>query len=102
MSKVKLTMKKIKDVLRLKHSMNLSQQAIADATGVPRSTVRDYLLRANAADISWPLPEEMEHEELDALLFPARMLAPSQERPLPDWAQVSKELKRKGDTLQLL
>jgi len=102
MSKERLTMRQIKEVLRLKHGLGLSQRAISDSTGVSRSTIRDYLLRAKAADLGWPLPEEIDNEQLNGLLFPMRGEEISQPRSEPDWDQTHKELKRKGVTLQLL
>jgi transposase len=57
--------------------------------------------RAKAAGLNWPLPPDMDDTALEALLFPPT--APSViSRPLPDWAHVHKELRRKGVTLQLL
>jgi len=102
MPKKRLTMRQVKEVLRLKYLLGLSQQAISDSAGVPRSTVRDYLLRAKVADLSWPLPDDMDNEQLDALLFPVREEGETTQRPDPDWNEVYKELKRKGVTLQLL
>ena len=72
MSRRRLGMRQIKEVLRLKHTMNLSQQAISNSTGIPRSTVRDYLIRAQGAGLSFPLPDGMENEQLNALLFPVK------------------------------
>ncbi len=102
MPKGRLTMRQIKEVLRLKYLLKFSQQAISDSTGVPRSTIRDYLLRSKVADLSWPLPDDMDNEQLDALLFPVKKEGATAQRPDPDWNEVYKELKRKGVTLQLL
>ena len=102
MPKERLGVKKIKEVLRLKHTMGLSQQAISNSTGIPRSTVRDYLGRAKTAGLSYSLLNDIDNEQLNALLFPARKEEASQQRPSPSWSAVYKELKRKGVTLQLL
>ena len=95
-------MRQIKEVLRLKHKLGLSQQVISDSLDIPRSTVRDYLSRAKAAGLSFPLPEEMDDEQLNKLLFPSDEITSRKQRPQPDWKVVHKELKRKGVTLQLL
>jgi len=102
MPKERLRMRQIKEVLRLKYSLGLSQRAISDSTEIPRSTVRDYLLRAKAADLSWPLPDETDNEQLNALLFPVRSEGENRPRAEPNWKEAHKELKRKGVTLQLL
>ena len=102
MPKEKLRMRQIKEVLRLKYLKELSQQAISDSTNIPRRTIRNYLSRAKAAHLTWPLPKEMDNEMLNTLLFPMKGKETSQQRPAPDWKQIHRELKRKGVTLQLL
>jgi DNA-binding transcriptional regulator LsrR (DeoR family) len=57
MARKRLTMKKIKEVLRLKYEAGLSNRAIAGACKISNSTVGDYLKRAEAAGVSWPLEE---------------------------------------------
>jgi len=101
MSKRKLPMRKIKEVLRMKWSCGISERRIATSCRISRSTVSDCIRRAQAAGLSWPLPENMNDTRLDALLYP--LPAPSSfQRPMPDWAQVHQEVKRKGVTLFLL
>ena len=95
-------MRKIREIIRLKHEAGLSNRAIAGACKVSNSTVGEYLQRADAAGLSWPLPE-MGEDELYGSLFPERKRAihePS--RPMPDWEEVRKELRQKGVTLRLL
>ncbi len=70
MPRKKLSMRKTTEVLRL-HAEGLSQRQIAVSTGVGKTTVLEYLARAKEAGISWPLPEGMDGEALDAALFPA-------------------------------
>jgi hypothetical protein len=69
MAKERLTVRKIKEVLRLKYEARLSNRAIAGVCKVSNSTVGEYLKRADAAGISWPLAEIGE-EELYQILFP--------------------------------
>ena len=49
MAKERLSMRKIVEVLRLKHECRLKHRRIALSVGVSRSTVCDYLNRAQAA-----------------------------------------------------
>lgn len=101
MSKRKLPMRKIKEVLRMKWSCGISERRIATSCHISRSTVADCIGRAVAAGLSWPLPDNMDDTRLDALLYPPP--APSStKRPMPDWSQVHQEMKRKGVTLFLL
>lgn len=103
MAAERLSMRKIKEVLRLKAAGH-ANRAIARSLRIAHSTVREYLSRAEVAELGWPLPEGLTEAELEARLFPPPR--PSNvERPLPDWAEVHRELKAKkrtGVTLQLL
>lgn len=94
-------MRKIRDVLRLSLGEQLSQRRVAAAAGLPRTTVKDYLRRAEEAGLKWPLPEDMDDAALEAQLF-ASSATPQQSRPLPDWGKVHKELRRPHVTLMLV
>ncbi|MCE6949669.1 hypothetical protein LAZ29_01810 [Cereibacter sphaeroides] len=94
-------MRKIKDVLRL-HAAGRSARQIGASVGVGRSTVGEYLRRADVAGLSWPLPEELDEEELERRLFPPPPPAPGRQFAEADWAAVHRELKRPGVTLALL
>jgi transposase len=102
MSQVRLSMRKIEEILRLKYEAGLSHRAIAQSCAVSPSTVSEYITHAQAAGLSWPLPEGLSAEQLDALLFPQRAPAPGRHIPAPDWAELHKELRRKSVTLSLL
>jgi transposase len=97
----RLSMRKIREVLRLRFEAGLSGRQIAHSCGMGRTTVREYLDRAQSAGLSWPLPEGMNEGALEALLYPAAPLDGAA-RPLPDWQQVHKELKGRGVTLRIL
>jgi transposase len=98
----RLTMRKTKEVFRLKFDCQLSNRKIAESCLIARSTVAEYLFRFQQAALSWPLPEAMDDARLEELLFPPTVLPPSIERPLPDWLYIHSELRRKGVTLSLL
>lgn len=100
MPKERLRMRQIKEILRLKYELDCSQQSIANATGIARSTVKDYLSRASIAGIQWPLSEEMTNEKLNDLLFPVNKNGVAKIEPI--WDEIHKQLKRKGVTIQLL
>lgn len=95
-------MRKIKDVLRLHFESGLKHRAIARSVGTSHTTVGDYLNRAALAELSWPLPETLDDTRLEQLLFPPLPVIPADQRPVPDWAFIHQELKRKGVTLGLL
>jgi transposase len=71
MSQKRLSMRKIEEILRLKYEAKLPHRAIAQSCGISPSTVSDYLARAQAAGLGWPLPEGLSAAELEEKLFPA-------------------------------
>jgi transposase len=94
-------MRKIREVLRLKYGLQKTIREISQSCCMGKSTVSDYLLRASAAGISWPLPDDLDDTKLERLLFPST--GPfRKDLPMPSWSEVYKELKRKGVTLALL
>ena len=102
MAQKRLSMRKIRDVLRLKYGLGRSHREIAAILRISHSTVGSYVRRAREAGVSWPLPDELDDRRLEAALYPPT--PPSRvRRPEPDWAWVHRELARhKGMTLQLL
>jgi len=94
-------MRKLRDVLRLTAGGMSSRQVAASLT-VGATTVIDYLGRARRAGIAWPLPADVTDEALEARLYPPPPTVAKDQRPLPDWPIVHRELKRPGVTLQLL
>ena len=102
MAYTRLSMRKIRDIVRLHHAAGLSNRAIARAIKVSASTVSDCLSRARSAGIGWPLPEGMSDTALEEALYGSSTPAGSGPRPLPDFAEVHRELRRKSVTLMLL
>jgi len=94
-------MRQVREVLRLKHAVGRSLREIAGVVGVSPATAMEYVRRAEAAGIGWPVPESMDDAALEGLLFPAPA-EPRVARPEPDWAEIHGEMKRKGVTLALL
>ena len=64
----RLTMRKIREVFRLKFDCELSNRKIAKSCHIARSTVGEYLFRFDKAALSWPLPADMDDVELEQLL----------------------------------
>ena len=62
-------MRKIREVLRLKYELGLSDRRIAAAVGSARSTVQECLQRCRQAGISWPLPAELDEVMLHERLY---------------------------------
>ncbi len=103
MPKKRLSMRKIREVLRLKHGCSCSNREISRSCGIGRATVGDYLHRAKAAGLGWPLPDELSDTALEQQLFPSSAPRTTQARFIPDFHEIHKELQsRKHVTLNLL
>ena len=66
----RLSMRRIREVLRLRHQ-GLTERVIARMIGVSNGVVHGYLRRARFAGLTWPLTEGMNDDGLELLLFPA-------------------------------
>jgi len=102
MSQERLTMRKIREVLRLKWECNLSNRAIARSCSISHSTVGEYIRRAEEAGLSCPLPDDLDEERLFEILYPKSPNPGSRVIPCPDWSWVHAELRKKSVTLRLL
>ncbi|MDO9714680.1 IS21 family transposase, partial [Paracraurococcus sp. LOR1-02] len=99
----RLSMRRIRDVLRLKYEARLSERAMVAALGISKGAIGSYLSRARAAGLSWPLPEGLTDTELERQLFPGPPAGDAvASRLVPDWAEVERELRRRGVTRALL
>jgi transposase len=96
----RITMRQIKDVLRLKLELHYSHQHIAASLGISKGVVTKYVKLASTAGLHWPQIQAMDETALHSRLMGAPQRASS--FVTPDYAQVRQELQRKGMTLMLL
>lgn len=96
-------MRQIRELLRLHFDEGLSQRLIARALGVVRSTVERVLQRFAAAGLTWPPDPALSDAELERRLYrgPAHQ-GSAKPCARPNYADVAKELARKGVTRRLL
>ena len=102
MSQERLTMRKTREVLRLKWECGLTNRAIARSCSISHSTVGEYLRRAKEAGLNWPIPTDLDEDALFRLLFPTPPHPSSRVVPCPDWSLINIELRKKSVTLRLL
>lgn len=105
MSYKRLSMRKIKEILRLKFEQKLTHRAIAASLRISAGTVSRYLTQANEVGLTWPLTESQKESDIEKQLHSKKSAANKHDeaRPLPDWHVVQHELqKQKGVTLRLL
>ena len=92
MTQERLSMRKIKEVLRL-HSLGRKQREIARSCSISQSTVHEYLKAAEVAGKSWPEIADWDEVQLEKELSSQR---PAPIRPsahsLPDFANIHHEL----------
>jgi len=100
----RLSMRKIREVLRLKLGLGLKDREIARSCSIPRSSVANYVQRAREAGVGWPLPSDLGDKALEDMLFqPSAAVVRQSGMVVPDFVWVHGELRRhKHVTLQLL
>ena len=96
-------MRRVREILRLKHECGATDRAIARSLGIARSTVAVTLDRLASAELSWPLPATLSERVLEAMLYagPGTQRG-SRRKTEPEWTHVHHELRRPGVTLMLL
>src|SRR3954464_4962305 len=91
-------MRRVKELLRLAHELGYSKRQIALSIRMPKTTVGDYLARAEAAGLRYAEVAGMSEEAGEALLF--RRAERPQPRPMA--GREAAELGRRGVTLMLV
>jgi hypothetical protein len=103
MPTARLSMRRIRQLLGLHFGAGASSRAIGRELGIAPSTVREYLARARAAGIGWPLAADITDESLVARLFVnAGVRTGARFHAEPDWAALVLELKRPAMNLLIL
>ncbi len=101
MARRRMSMRNVREILRLRYQLGLPGNQIASSMGYGRKTVQDYLTRAEAAGLAWPLPDNLDDEALEGRLFPHN--EHHNGRPAPDFAWMHRELgEHKNLTLRVL
>ena len=102
MATKRLTMRKIREVLRLHYAAELSVRKISASTKISVGGIQKLLTKAKALSLSWPLPSELDDTQLASMFYPRADTRPSQRFEEPDWSTIRKELTGKGITKNLL
>lgn len=96
-----ISMRKLKEILRLKYGAQLTHRQIAKSLSISPSSVSTYANRAAQLGMtSWPLDDSWDDARLKREFLQTKVKL----KPLaiPDWRQVKEELTDKTMTLQLL
>jgi hypothetical protein len=62
-------MRKVREVLRLRHALGLSYREIGEATGVGKTAVGEYIRRAEVIGITWPVADAFDDAALEQRMF---------------------------------
>ena len=95
-------MRKIRDVLRLRLSAGLSIREISRSTKLSVGSIQKLLVRSHALELGWPLPDDLDDNQLANLFYPTADTRTSHRYQMPDWPVINQELKRRHMTKQLL
>lgn len=101
MANERLSMRKTREILRLKWELGRTHREVTRSLGIGLGTVSMALERARAAGLGWEAIAPMSEEELDRRLYHRPDMVPP-DRTLPDFVYLHTELRRPGVTLELL
>jgi DNA-binding CsgD family transcriptional regulator len=90
------SMRKVREVLRLKYELGLSDRKIAAAAGIARSTVGEYLARAKGAEVTWEVAQELGDADVEGRLFRHVGRSEPAARAPVDFNWVHMELRRRA------
>ena len=62
-------MRKIRDILRLRHSAGLTIRQINASTKASVGAIQQLLTKADELELSWPLPPELDDNQLARLFY---------------------------------
>ncbi len=107
MAAERLAMRNIKEILKLRFLVGIkSSRDISRAAKCGKTTVNEYIVRAQEAGISsWDQVKDLDEVELERRLgvgAPPAPSPPTATKPLPDWHTVHEELRNRSVTLALL
>ena len=97
-----LSMRKIRELIRLKYEARLSHEQIAGALAISKGVVAKYVARVERAGLEPAALLALSDAEVLARIAPAPRRSSYGGRIAPDFAQVHAELKRPNVTLMLL
>ena len=93
MSFPRVSMRKLREILRLHFEAGLKHRQIARNCNTSHVTVDKNVDAATQAALSWPLPEDLADDEaLYTRLFPTSVAAAEPPRLLPEWADIHDQL----------
>ena len=98
----RISMRQLREILRLRLYADLSMRQIKSSLRVSLGAVQKVSSKAQAQNLNWEAIERLDDQQLARLFYPAADTRASGDFELPDWVEVHRELRRKGVTKHLL
>ena len=91
----RLSMRKLKEVLRLRFDHKFTNRAISRTCSISPTTVAEYINRFERSGLKWPLSEDLDDISLQRKLFPEPPPAkPPEKRQMPDMKYLHQDNQR--------
>lgn len=102
MSKERIAMRKIREIIRLRYEKKLSKNQIAAIAQMARSTVQEYLRRFELSGLSWPLTDDVSDEALEHKLYPQNQTEKKSNKLPLEYTYLLQELRKPNTTIEVL
>ncbi len=102
MATKRIAMRQLREILRLRLHAKLSMRQIRDSLRLSLGTIQKAVSKAEELDLHWDAIEKLDDQQLATQIYPTADTASSSKKVVPDWLEVTRELKQKGMTKQLL
>ena len=102
MATKRLSMRQLREVLRLRLNAKLSLRQIKTSLRLSLGAVQKVTSKAEELGLNWETIEQLNDQQLASQFYPESDTRQSGQFQLPDWIDVHQELKRKGMTKHLL
>jgi transposase len=102
MATERLSMRKTREILRLKWALGRSHREVARSLGISSGAVGSTVLRARAAGLDWAQVHALADDALEARLYGRPEAAGHRQRPHPDCVALHTERRKPSVTLELL
>ena len=94
MATPRITMRKLRDILRLRLGSDLSIRQIQAVTKASIGLIQKLITRAEALGLSWPLPDDFDDSKLQALFYPASDNSKAERFEQPDCVGIHQSLRQ--------
>ncbi|MFT5114882.1 MAG: hypothetical protein ACI8P9_004224 [Parasphingorhabdus sp.] len=98
----RLSMRHLREILRLRLHGGLSVRQIHSSLRVSVGGVQKVIKKAQEQSLDWDSVNQLNDRQLASLFYPQADTRAAPCHELPDWVTVHQELKRKGNQITLV